>query len=70
MPNGQFFIFDGFFANLSAFLRTIALLYAVYVGFEVIADDAEEVRNPNKTIPLAIIISLIIITVVYSLTVL
>ena len=70
MPNGQFFIFDGFFANLSAFLRTIALLYAVYVGFEVIADDAEEVRNPNKNIPLAIIISLIIITVVYSLTVL
>jgi len=69
-PNGEFFIFDGFFANLSAFLRTIALLYAVYVGFEVIADDAEEVRNPNKNIPLAILISLTIITLVYSLTVL
>ena len=68
--DGKFFIFDNFFRNLSAFLRTIALLYAVYVGFEVIADDAEEVRNPNRNIPLAIIISLVIITVVYTLTVL
>jgi len=67
-PQGEIFIFDGFFANLSAFLRTIALVYAVYVGFEVIADDAEEVRNPNINIPKAILISLTIVTIVYTLT--
>jgi APA family basic amino acid/polyamine antiporter len=70
VPDGKFFIFDGFLPNLSAFLRTIALIYAVYVGFEVIADDAEEIQNPNKNIPKAILISLTIITVVYSLTIL
>jgi len=68
LPKGDFFIFDGFFSNLSAFLRTIALVYAVYVGFEVIADDAEEVRNPNINIPKAILISLTIVTIVYTLT--
>ncbi len=67
-PDGKIFVFDGFFANLRAFLRTIALVYAVYVGFEVIADDAEEVRNPNINIPKAILISLTIIIVVYTLT--
>ncbi len=34
-----------------------------------IADDAEEVRNPTKIIPIAIIASILIITLVYSLTV-
>ena len=59
----------GFVKNTGTLLKTIALIYAAYVGFEVIADDAEEVKNPNKNIPIAIIASLIIITVVYSLTV-
>ena len=32
-------------------LGTIALVYNAYVGFEVIADDAEEIINPNRNIP-------------------
>ena len=47
-------------------MRTIALIYALYVGFEVIADDAEEVKNPVKNIPIAIMVSLVVITVVYT----
>ena len=50
-------------------MRTIALMYAIYIGFEVIADDAEEVKNPNKNIPTAILISLGLITVLYALTI-
>ncbi len=68
-PEGRMFPDIGFVKNTGTLLKTIALIYAAYVGFEVIADDAEEVKNPNKNIPIAIIASLIIITVVYSLTV-
>ncbi|RJQ43175.1 MAG: amino acid permease [Anaerolineaceae bacterium] len=69
-PDGKMFATDSFWGNTKILMRTIALIYAVYVGFEVIADDAEEVKNPSKTIPVAILISLLIITLVYSLTVL
>ena len=68
-PEGKLFVSGGFFKNTGVLLKTISLIYAAYVGFEVIADDAEEVQNPKKNLPLAIIISLILITVVYSLTV-
>ena len=68
-PEGRMFPDIGFVKNTGTLLKTIALIYAVYVGFEVIADDAEEVKNPNKNIPIAIIVSLIIIMIVYSLTV-
>lgn len=67
IPDGRIFIGDSLWDNLVNTLRTIALIYALYVGFEVIADDAEEVKNPNKNIPLAIIISLVVITLVYAL---
>ncbi len=69
LSSGKFFIGDNFGQNLTSILRTIALIYALYVGFEVIADDAEEVKNPTKNIPTAIIVSLTIITLVYSLSV-
>lgn len=66
MPNGRFFIGSSFWENLISIMRTIALIYALYVGFEVIADDAEEVKNPVKNIPIAIMVSLVVITVVYT----
>ncbi|MFZ3069702.1 MAG: amino acid permease [Anaerolineaceae bacterium] len=69
LPQGQIFQSKNFGTNLTSILRTIALIYALYVGFEVIADDAEEVKNPTKNIPIAIIVSLILITVIYTLTV-
>jgi len=69
LPEGRLFVSDDFRTNMAIMMRTIALIYAVYVGFEVIADDAEEVRNPQKTIPIAILISIFLITAVYSLTV-
>ena len=68
-PEGRVFPTIGFFKNTGILLKTIALIYAAYIGFEVIADDAEEVKNPTKNIPIAILVSLVIITVVYSLTV-
>lgn len=54
-------------ANVARMLMAIALVYNAYVGFEVIADDAEEITRPNRNIPLGILISLGVATLVYSL---
>ena len=68
LPEGRFFASDDAGKNAASLFKTIALVYAAYVGFEVIADDAEEIRRPDKNIPIAILISLTITTLVYSLT--
>lgn len=69
LPTGRWFQSDDTGVNIGVLLRTIALIYAMYVGFEVIADDAEEVKNPTKNIPLAIMISLFLIVAVYTLVI-
>ncbi|MBN1873090.1 MAG: amino acid permease [Anaerolineae bacterium] len=56
-----------FWTNFSRILATIALVYNAYVGFEVIADDAEEVNNPSRTIPTGILVSLTLCTLIYVL---
>jgi len=66
-PGGTIFVHEGVWANLSRMLATIALVYNAYVGFEVIADDAEEVQNPGRNIPLGILISLTVVMLTYSL---
>ena len=53
--------------NISRMLMTIALIYNAYVGFEVIADDAEEIQKPNRNIPVGILVSLGTTTLIYSL---
>ncbi len=53
-------------AHAGRMLTTIALIYNAYVGFEVIADDAEEIINPSKNIPIAILIGLVFTAVIYS----
>jgi amino acid transporter len=69
LPSGRWFQSDDIGVNIGIILRTIALIYAMYVGFEVIADDAEEVKNPTKNIPLAIMISLFLIVLFYTLVI-
>ncbi len=54
-------------ANIARMLTTIALVYNAYVGFEVIADDAEGITHPQRNIPLGILISLGITTIIYTL---
>ncbi|MDY0019695.1 MAG: amino acid permease [Anaerolineae bacterium] len=64
IPDGHFFIHEGVGANIGSLLQTVALVYVAYVGFEVIADDAEEVKNPNRTLPRGILLSLTLVTVI------
>jgi basic amino acid/polyamine antiporter, APA family len=67
VPDGRFFVHEGFWANVARMLGTIALVYNAYIGFEVIADDAEEVEDPNHNLPRGILISLTVIIVIYAL---
>ncbi|MHB1294791.1 MAG: amino acid permease [Anaerolineae bacterium] len=68
MPDGRFFVnVDGSAAG--TMLRAMALVFNAYVGFEVIAHDAEEISDPSRNLPRAILISLTLITVIYVLVV-
>lgn len=42
-----------------------ALVFFAYIGFDVVATAAEETRNPQRDLPIGIILSLIICTVLY-----
>jgi len=64
---GRFFIHEDAWSNVSSLLSTVALVYVAFIGFEVIADDAEEVKNPDRNIPLGILISLTLCLVLYPL---
>ncbi len=60
-----FFIYESTLKNLTMIMRTIALVFAAYVGYEVIAHDAEEAQNPSKNLPRAILISVTLCAIIY-----
>lgn len=66
LPEGKVFT-AGPWVSVSVLFSTMALIFNAYVGFEIIADDAEEVKDPARTIPVALLVSLAIITLVYTL---
>jgi len=47
------------------FVPAMALIYISYVGFELISNAAEEIIQPSKTIPRAILITLGVSTAIY-----
>jgi len=55
-------------SSFIAIFSSIALIFFAYIGFEDIANIAEEVKNPAKNLPRAIIYSLLITTILYGLT--
>lgn len=55
-------------STFTAVLSAVALIFFAYIGFEDIANIAEEVKDPQKNLPKAIIYSIIITTVIYCLT--
>lgn len=55
------------FETQPAIMAGAALLFFVYLGFEEIANLAEEVRHPARDIPLALFTSMAITTVLYVL---
>ncbi|HEU0293662.1 MAG TPA: amino acid permease, partial [Anaerolineales bacterium] len=70
LSGGKFFIYDGGWENFYRLLSTIALAYVAYIGFEVIADDAEEIKDPDRAIPLGILVSLTLLLIIYPMIIL
>jgi amino acid transporter len=66
MSGAVLFVNKSFWAVICRMLTTVALIYNAYVGFEVIADDAEEIVKPNRNIPFGILVSLGVTTLVYT----
>ena len=54
--------------SFGAVFSAVALIFFAYIGFEDIANIAEEVKKPSRNLPRAIIYSIIITTVLYCLT--
>jgi amino acid transporter len=67
LPEGRFFVQQTPWDNFSSLLTTVALAYVAFIGFEVIADDAEEVQNPDRNLPLGILVSLTLCLILYPL---
>ncbi len=61
---------ERFSRDVPLIASTAALVFITFFGFSAIAASAGEVINPTKTIPRAIFISMIVVTVLYSLVVL
>jgi len=55
-------------SSFTVVFSAVALIFFAYIGFEDIANIAEEVKNPTKNLPKAIIYSIVITTVLYCLT--
>ena len=61
---------ERFVGDIPLIASTAALVFITFFGFSAIAASAGEVINPTKTIPRAIFISMIVVTVLYALVVL
>ena len=63
-------ITERFSTDIPLIASTAALVFITFFGFSAIAASAGEVINPTKTIPRAIFISMIVVTVLYAAVVL
>jgi basic amino acid/polyamine antiporter, APA family len=57
----------GFTYGWQGVLRAASIIFFAYVGFEAVSTAAGEARNPQKDLPLGILGSLVICTVIYML---
>jgi APA family basic amino acid/polyamine antiporter len=48
-------------------MAAAALIFFAYIGFDAVSTAAEETRNPNRNVPLGLIGSLIVCTIIYVL---
>jgi amino acid transporter len=53
--------------NFDAFLAAAALLFSSFIGFDSIAQAGGEARNPNRSLPLAIGIAIVVVGTFYML---
>ena len=54
--------------GFGGFGAALVLIFWAYAGFEISTIPAEEIKNPSKTIPRAIVLGILIVTVFYLVT--
>ncbi len=54
-------------AGASGIFTGAALIFFAFLGFEIVGNIGEEIRNPKRNLPLALILSVVISTVLYIL---
>ncbi len=62
---GGFFIYDGWLENMMRLFQTVTMVNVLFVGYEVIAQVAEEAKSPEKNIPRAIAATIFLCALVY-----
>jgi len=53
--------------GMSGLFKAVGIVFFAYLGFEEIVNIAEEVKNPKKNLPKAIIICIVVSTIIYVL---
>ncbi len=56
------------YSSVFSIFSAVSLIFFAYIGFEDIANIAEEVKQPARNLPRAIIYSIIVTTILYCLT--
>lgn len=71
---GVFFLHGDYFQPIvpkglenSTFSETVILIFYAFTGFEAIASAAEDMENPKKTLPIAIISAMTLVSIIYFL---
>ena len=67
-PDGTFYSYAGFFNHgWGGVLKGAAIVFFAFIGFDAVSTAAQEAKNPKKDMPLGILGSLVICTVLYIL---
>ncbi|HID88775.1 MAG TPA: amino acid permease, partial [Anaerolineae bacterium] len=62
---GGFFIHNGWLENMVRLFQTVTMVNVLFVGYEVIAQVAEEAKSPEKNVPRAIAATIFLCALVY-----
>ncbi len=68
LPNGQPYSYSSFFNHgWGGVLRGAGIVFFAFIGFDAVSTAAQEAKNPKKDMPIGILVSLLICTILYVL---
>jgi APA family basic amino acid/polyamine antiporter len=68
LPNGDTYTYDNLFRHgWGGVLRGAAIVFFAFIGFDAVSTAAQEAKNPKRDMPIGILGSLVICTILYVL---
>lgn len=68
LPNGESYSYKGVFNHgWGGVLRGAAIVFFAFIGFDAVSTAAQEAKNPKKDMPIGILGSLVVCTILYVL---